>query len=123
MPKQKIKFSFPEDYDEACRFFGCVEQLEYTLGVEFSLGKGVFASDYGVRTMEGRTREEVDALVDELDGEVDANCVKVKALNEPGLVRQGPFSVTFDFDEDGLEKGKERVSNIKIKLADRVIFR
>lgn len=117
MPVEKIKFKFPEDYVKACSFFGCVENLEYRAGIEFSCGEGLFNSDYVYDALTEQ-QQKLNERLDQLDGEVDPGVIKVKSLSAAPHIHRGAWTLRFDFDEDALEKGREdRIRNLKLSFS------
>jgi hypothetical protein len=137
MAKEKITFYFPDDFEEASKFFGTVENLERVAGIEFSCGEGLFMSQLLAKAsdvfskayekdgyeaaMKSRANDETEAAITRLDGKVDENVINVYDRDNQGRITKttthvGKFKIKFDYDDDAEEKGKEKVTNMKVVL-------
>lgn len=105
MAKENITFYIPQELDQACRFFECIENLEFYFGIEFSCGEGKFMSEL----MENY--DENSEVIERLDGGVVENCIKIK---KTGKVHIGDFKISFKYDPDYRERGTEMATNMKV---------
>jgi hypothetical protein len=135
MTKRQITFRFPDDFEEACEFFGSPEDVEYACGFEFSCGEGLFMSDlleksrkaysdaYALGGYEAarnsRADDETESTIERLDGEVDVNLIRIiKRDDSYQIVKKsehsGKFKIVFNYDPEAQERGKECITSMRV---------
>ena len=98
MSKRVVRFSLPQQFEAAVRFFGCCEDIEFLFRLEFSCGDGLFLSDI----------LDNDALLEKHDGHVDETKFRIgDQIFSSGVLH-------CKYDSDCRYTGADEFSDVKV---------